>query len=205
MHRSLERGLTPDTVFRSVLEVGGNVGEHLRYVQHQFDRYLLTDIQHTMPASMEHQLQQRGIEFRIADVQKLPYADESFDRVLAMCLLHHIPDPEQALCEMRRTVRSGGQLDIFLPSDPGLLFRAARTLGPVRAAKARGLGEVKRLVDARDHRNHVGSLQRLSKHIFRKDHVSRATFPLPIGSWNLSLWQCFRVIKAPEESINVFG
>lgn len=44
-----------------------------------------------------------------ADAQALPFADASFDRVMANHMLYHVPDKVRALREMRRVVRSGGR------------------------------------------------------------------------------------------------
>lgn len=43
-----------------------------------------------------------------ADGQRLPFASESFDVVLALWCLYHMPDKAAALGEMRRVLRKGG-------------------------------------------------------------------------------------------------
>ena len=50
----------------------------------------------------------RGISARRADVQQLPFEDDSFDVVAAMWMLYHVPDLDQALREVRRVLRPGG-------------------------------------------------------------------------------------------------
>ena len=42
------------------------------------------------------------------DAQALPFADDSFDTVLAPMMLYHVPDRAQAAREMRRVLRPGG-------------------------------------------------------------------------------------------------
>ena len=195
MHRSLERRYTPQTRFGAVLEVGGNLGEHAPFVQHSFDRYVVSDLSDQLSPVEREALSQRGMTFEIADVLDLPFEDGTFDRVLNTCVLHHVSDGERALQEMRRVLAPGGTADIFLPSDPGLLFRLSKKLGPVRSARKLGLADVKSLVDARDHRNHVGGLLRLLKHVFRHDEVVKRTYPIPGMTWNSSLWTCCRVQK----------
>ncbi len=44
----------------------------------------------------------------VSDAQTLPFASDSFDIVLSMHMLYHVPDRAQALVEMRRVLRSGG-------------------------------------------------------------------------------------------------
>jgi ubiquinone/menaquinone biosynthesis C-methylase UbiE len=52
----------------------------------------------------------RGFKFEQIDAQAIPYADETFDLVIANHLLYHIPDRPKALGEIRRVLRPGGQL-----------------------------------------------------------------------------------------------
>jgi SAM-dependent methyltransferase len=49
------------------------------------------------------------IEGRVADAERLPYADDSFDLVVGHAVLHHIPDVAGALREVLRVLRPGGR------------------------------------------------------------------------------------------------
>jgi len=59
-----------------------------------------------------------------ADIQRLPFEDSSFDFAVSTLSLHHWSDPHQALREIHRVLKSGGQMLIFdLRRDmPGILF-----------------------------------------------------------------------------------
>jgi SAM-dependent methyltransferase len=48
------------------------------------------------------------LRFDVGDACSLPYSDGEFDRALSQLVLQFIPDPKQAVAEMRRVVRSGG-------------------------------------------------------------------------------------------------
>ena len=48
------------------------------------------------------------ITIREADARDLPFATGSFDRVYSQLVLHHMPQAERAVAEMRRVVRPGG-------------------------------------------------------------------------------------------------
>ncbi len=47
-----------------------------------------------------------------ADAVELPFADASFDAVIAMHMLYHLPDPSLAIAEMFRVLRPGGVLAV---------------------------------------------------------------------------------------------
>jgi ubiquinone/menaquinone biosynthesis C-methylase UbiE len=48
------------------------------------------------------------IKIQQADACDLPFEDGSFDRALALLVLHFVPEASKALAEMRRVVRRGG-------------------------------------------------------------------------------------------------
>lgn len=52
----------------------------------------------------------RGIQFEKADAQSIPYADNTFDAVIANHMLYHVPDRKQALKEVRRVLKKDGVL-----------------------------------------------------------------------------------------------
>jgi ubiquinone/menaquinone biosynthesis C-methylase UbiE len=52
-------------------------------------------------------------DFRVADAQDLPFADNTFDCVCSMGVLHHIPDTQKALDEIFRVLKPGGRLIVM--------------------------------------------------------------------------------------------
>lgn len=50
-----------------------------------------------------------------ADALALPFADGSFDRVVAAEVLEHIPDDESAMAELVRVLRTGGTMAVTVP------------------------------------------------------------------------------------------
>jgi ubiquinone/menaquinone biosynthesis C-methylase UbiE len=56
-----------------------------------------------------------AIELAVADGQRLPFADASFDRIICTEMLEHVADAQLALRELARLLRPGGRLAISVP------------------------------------------------------------------------------------------
>ena len=52
----------------------------------------------------------RNFKFEQIDAQSIPYADETFDAVIANHMLYHVPDRPKAIGEIRRVLKPGGHL-----------------------------------------------------------------------------------------------
>ncbi len=52
-----------------------------------------------------------------SDLQRLPFADETFDTIYSYGVLHHIPRPDVALGELARVARPGALIAIYLYED----------------------------------------------------------------------------------------
>jgi SAM-dependent methyltransferase len=50
------------------------------------------------------------------DATRLPFADESFDRIIASEVLEHVPDDGAAFRELARVLRPGGRLAVTVPA-----------------------------------------------------------------------------------------
>ena len=69
----------------------------------------LKDAEKLLAATPElHRFPPGSIEFQVADVFALPFADDSFDLVHVHQVLEHIGDPVAGLREMRRVVKPNG-------------------------------------------------------------------------------------------------
>jgi ubiquinone/menaquinone biosynthesis C-methylase UbiE len=49
------------------------------------------------------------VEGRVADAERLPYDDDTFDIVIGHAVLHHIPDLDLAFAEILRVLKPGGR------------------------------------------------------------------------------------------------
>ncbi len=74
----------------------------------------------------------RGVDARRADVQDLPFDDESFDAVAALWMLYHVSDLHRGLAELRRVLRPEGRLVAVTNGDEHLAdLRSEAGGGPV--------------------------------------------------------------------------
>ncbi len=76
------------------------------------------------------------IEFREADAERLPFADESFDAVLGNFVILHLAQPEQATAEFARVLRPGGRVALSVWDFPDRMRLLGIILDAVDAAGA---------------------------------------------------------------------
>ena len=55
----------------------------------------------------------RAVRGVLANAMQLPFEGGRFDALCAMHMLYHLPDPAQALGEMRRVLRPGGAFLVY--------------------------------------------------------------------------------------------
>jgi SAM-dependent methyltransferase len=59
---------------------------------------------------------ERGREVSLGSIERMPFADNSFDLALALDVIEHLPDDLPALRELFRTLRPGGSLLVTVPA-----------------------------------------------------------------------------------------
>jgi ubiquinone/menaquinone biosynthesis C-methylase UbiE len=70
-----------------------------------------------------------SIEFREADAEALPFADESFDAVLSTFGVMFTPDQDKAASELLRVCKSGGTIGLANWTPEGFIGQVFKTLG----------------------------------------------------------------------------
>lgn len=101
------RRLLPTAPAR-VLDVGGGSGIHAEWLARDGHEVHLLD---PVPLHVEQAARLPGVEARVGDARELPGQDASYDVVLLLGPLYHLPeraDRVRALSEARRVVRPGG-------------------------------------------------------------------------------------------------
>ncbi len=196
-HRLIEREFRACDHFATVLEIGAGTGEHLGFVRHSFDRYVLSDLDSKTLEVAKSKLNNKfgnKLSFEIQTGECLDYKDNSFDRLIATHVLEHIYQPHIVLKEWRRVVKNGGVISILIPTDPGLAWRLGRLLGPRKNAISQGIAYD--YVMAREHVNPCGNLIALLRHYFPER--IETWWPMPIPSIDMNLFFACHVVVNKE-------
>src|ERR671910_1974143 len=98
----------------SILEIGCGTGnlwaENTKRIPEGW-QITLTDASPGMLCEAQQRLSgSHSFRFQVANAQELPFADESFDAVIAAHMLSHVPDRDKAFSEIVRILRHGGHL-----------------------------------------------------------------------------------------------
>jgi SAM-dependent methyltransferase len=99
-----------------------------------------------------------GIDFRVAEVEHLPFADRSFDAVVCNFGLGHFPYPEASVAECIRTLRPRGRIALSWWDDPskqriqGLFREAIAEIGVVPPPDVPGGHSILRFADTNEFR-----------------------------------------------------
>ena len=131
----------------------------------------------------------------LGDARSIEKQDSSYDRIIATCVLHHIPNIEIALQELRRIAKDSGQISLYLPHDPGVFYRWIRHwISHRKQVKILGasMKEVKYLWSL-EHPNHYLGILSAVKFIFSDDEIQIKKFPVPCLSWNMNLFSIISI------------
>jgi phosphatidylethanolamine/phosphatidyl-N-methylethanolamine N-methyltransferase len=171
--------------FDKILEVGAGHGQHYKYLKEDFKAYTMTDVRPNLLNNLKVSDARVVIEKTSIDAESLPYADNSFDRLIATCLLVHLDNPEKALTEWRRVVKPGGAISIYIPCEPGILLRILQSITTRRKQKKLGIDA--RYLHYGEHRYNFPFVIAIISNVFRRNFRIRK-FPFLFGSFDFNLW-----------------
>jgi len=118
------------------LEVGAGLGEHLAFEPKPHDNYWALELREQMAADIKRRYPEANTI--VGDCQtRLPFDDQSFDRVLAIHVLEHLPNLPAALRELRRVLRPAGTFVAVIPCEGGLAYTLARRISAQRIFERR--------------------------------------------------------------------
>jgi demethylmenaquinone methyltransferase/2-methoxy-6-polyprenyl-1,4-benzoquinol methylase len=95
-----------------LLDAGGGTGRIARLFQDEAGRCVVVDLS----APMLWEAQANGAASPVqATSERLPFADELFDRVVVVDALHHFANQALALSELARVTKAGGRIVVAEP------------------------------------------------------------------------------------------
>ena len=96
----------------SVLELGCGTGDmwvNQDELISRCGRLVLSDFSEGMLNQAKENLRHRsGIEYCTVDIQDIPFADQTFDVIIANMMLYHVPDLQKGLREVKRVLKKDG-------------------------------------------------------------------------------------------------
>jgi len=101
---------------KKVLEVGVGAGtDFLQWVRAGADAHGV-DLTQEAIENVQHRLKLYGLsaQVQVADAEKLPYQDNSFDCVYSWGVIHHSPDMPKCLGQLIRVTKPGGVIKLMI-------------------------------------------------------------------------------------------
>lgn len=94
-----------------VLEVGVGTGKNFPYYPARVS-ITAVDVAEKMLAAARQKAARQGLPVALilADVQDLPFRDDTFDTAVSTFVFCSVPDPSRGLCELRRVVKPAGRI-----------------------------------------------------------------------------------------------
>jgi SAM-dependent methyltransferase len=185
--------------FRTTLEIGAGLGEHLRYEK-------LTDEQKAnyhpleLRANMVEQLRARfpGVKAIQGDCQgRLDFPDNYFDRIIAIHVLEHLPNLPAAVQEMHRLCnKEHGLFSIVIPCEGGLAYTAARLVSAQRLFEQRYKQPYKWFIE-QEHLSVPDEIIKVLEKFFEPVNQEYFPFNIPLTAINL----CIGITLSPKKNI----
>jgi SAM-dependent methyltransferase len=131
-HQRFEEGLELAAYFASkypgrdlrILDLGaGNGGVSLALANEERNRVVAADVVFNPELALLRARSSLPVDQVLASAASLPFADGSFDAVLCLETIEHLPDAAGAAKEMMRVLKPGGQVMITTPARLRFLWK----------------------------------------------------------------------------------
>ena len=85
-------------------------------------KLVISDFSDAMVETAKGNIGEReNVEYRVVDIQEIPFEDDTFDAVIANMMLYHVPDIMKGLAEVRRVLRDGGKFYCATYGEQGIM------------------------------------------------------------------------------------
>jgi len=97
-----------------VLDVGCGTGRWTKYIAPKVGFVEAIDPSEAVFSAVQLLEEEQNIRVTHAQVSNIPFADETFDLVFSLGVLHHIPDTYQGVVDCVKKVKKGGHFLVYL-------------------------------------------------------------------------------------------
>ena len=165
--------------FKTTLEIGSGLGEHIRYERltpTQEENYYANECRENMVAEIRKSFPH--VKTVVGDCQKrFDFADDFFDRFIAVHVLEHLPNLPATIREAHRLLdKQRGQFLIVIPCEGSSTYSLARKISAERVYRKRYGGDYSWFY-TREHINRPHEILAELHPYFTVE--ARSFFPLP--------------------------
>src|SRR6185437_3405564 len=133
-----------------VLDIGCGTGRWTKYISPKVGFIEAVDPSNAIFAADKLLRKTKNVRLSKASIETLPFADETFDFVMSIGVLHHTPNTRQALIDCVKKVKKGGFFYVYLYynlENRGFFYQSLFKLSDlVRRLVSRLPGKMKHLV-----------------------------------------------------------
>lgn len=166
-----------------VLEIGAGLGAHMAFEDLAGQDYTALELRPDMARTIRTRFPAGRVV--VGDCQAgLPFPEGSFDKVMAIHVLEHLPDLPAALAEIRRVLAPGGRFVAVIPCEGGLLYGLCRRISAKRVFERRYKQPYDWFIRS-EHVNTAGELLAALDVFFRTDHSRYFPLSLPLLDGNV--------------------
>lgn len=115
-----------------VLELGcgtGDIWKNRDAIINACSKLVLSDFSEGMLETTKENLNKYdNIDYRVLDIQEIPYEDETFDVIIANMMLYHVPDIDKGLAEVQRVLKKNGSFYCATYGEHGIIEYLSKIL-----------------------------------------------------------------------------
>lgn len=122
------------------LDAGCGQGRYSRFTAPYVGHLVAVDGSSSVDAAVRNLADATNASVIRADLTDAPFRDEAFDFIFCLGVLHHLPQPQQGLSSLLRTLKPDGLMLLYLysrPDESGLRRVALAVAGGIRPVTAR--------------------------------------------------------------------
>ncbi len=118
------------------LEIGAGIGAHIAFEDISTQDYCALELRPEMAREIIKKYPE--VRVTVGDIQgQLDFPSGSFDRIVSIHVLEHLPDLPRALNEIKRILKPKGFCDFVLPCEGSIAYSIARKISAERIFKKR--------------------------------------------------------------------